>query len=322
MDRYEKASLTKNDLLETLHAVTDVETKGCWAGITKNIDGQVLSAGVFQWNYGQGSIQPILGEFKSRFERHEFKDILINHMPKHGRDVFSAKCLALKPKKEAHPCEILLLDKSDPKGKELAPEIQAEFTKIFESNIMVEVQMDEVIRKMDRTLRNAQKLFASKQVTKTQFYWLLDLAVQQGGISNLDKFAADAKRAVEFGASKDKAHRDMTVKGILAWYAGLAFSPDQDGIQCDWKYNLEKWRLLLDGERLTDEKYQLLIMTWLRSRTAAGQSGRWQALAFQRRAKIALGVGSVGSSSVHKDNRYKCIRPTPSDFQSIFSNLN
>ena len=36
-----------------------------------------------------------------------------------------------------------------------------------------------------------------------------------------------------------------------------------------------------------------MSLTFLRSRTAIGNSGRWQALAFERRAKIVLGVGSV-----------------------------
>ena len=41
------------------------------------------------------------------------------------------------------------------------------------------------------------------------------------------------------------------------------------------------------------EQYELLHLTFLRSRTAVGNSGRWQALTFSRRGKIILGVGSV-----------------------------
>ena len=49
----------------------------------------------------------------------------------------------------------------------------------------------------------------------------------------------------------------------------------------------------IDAGRIDDEQYELLAITFLRSRTATGNSGRWQALTFSRRAKIILGVGSV-----------------------------
>jgi len=41
----------------------------------------------------------------------------------------------------------------------------------------------------------------------------------------------------------------------------------------------------------------MLHLTFLRSRTAIGNSGRWQALTFERRAKIILGVGSVSGKA-------------------------
>lgn len=41
---------------------------GCFAGISGDFDGQGLSFGVCQWNFGQGSLQPLL---KSMIERHE-----------------------------------------------------------------------------------------------------------------------------------------------------------------------------------------------------------------------------------------------------------
>jgi hypothetical protein len=51
---------------------------------------------------------------------------------------------------------------------------------------------------------------------------------------------------------------------------------------------------MIDWGLIDPEQYELLHLTFLRSRTAVGNSGRWQALTFSRRGKIILGVGSVG----------------------------
>ena len=50
---------------------------------------------------------------------------------------------------------------------------------------------------------------------------------------------------------------------------------------------------MIDWGLIDPEQYELLHLTFLRSRTATGNSGRWQALTFSRRGKIILGVGSV-----------------------------
>ena len=50
---------------------------------------------------------------------------------------------------------------------------------------------------------------------------------------------------------------------------------------------------MIDRGLIDPEQYELLHLTFLRSRTAVGNSGRWQALTFSRRGKIILGVGSV-----------------------------
>ena len=70
-------------------------------------------------------------------------------------------------------------------------------------------------------------------------------------------------------------------------------SIDQDGVARDWAWNVAQWRCMIDAGRIDPEQYELLNLTFLRSRTAVGNSGRWQALTFSRRAKIVLGVGSV-----------------------------
>src|SRR5205823_4849617 len=148
-------------------------------------------------------------------------------------------------------------------------------------------------------------------VSEKNFHWMFDIIVQQGGFENLEGFKRDVDRAWAYVKSKGADHRRMTARGILLWYAGHAASPDQGGLDCDWRYNIEKWSELIASDSLDDEKFRLFLMSWMRARTAAGETGRWQALAFQRRAKLALGVGSVAHAAVQGDNSHECAKPEP-----------
>ncbi|WP_457621446.1 peptidoglycan-binding domain-containing protein [Persephonella sp.] len=72
-----KSSILKKDLLFRCLALTGTFETGkgfpdCFAGITGDFDGQGISFGVLQWNFGQGSLQPLL------------RDMIENH-----RDVIS-----------------------------------------------------------------------------------------------------------------------------------------------------------------------------------------------------------------------------------------
>jgi hypothetical protein len=85
----------------------------------------------------------------------------------------------------------------------------------------------------------------------------------------------------------------------VQWYEAMANAVDQDGVKLDWQWNVEKWRQKISAG-LTDEQVDLINLTFLRSRTSVGESGRWQALTFRRRAKIVLGIGSIGGNRVGK----------------------
>ncbi|HET9511176.1 MAG TPA: hypothetical protein VFO80_08500 [Sphingomonas sp.] len=64
-------------------------------------------------------------------------------------------------------------------------------------------------------------------------------------------------------------------------------------IRIDPATAVERAQIGLDRGRIDPEQVDQLHLTFLRSRTATGNGGRWQALTFSRRAKIVLGVGSV-----------------------------
>ena len=88
-----------------------------------------------------------------------------------------------------------------------------------------------------------------------------------------------------------QAERWPRLRAIFAWYEALSRTIDQDGIARDYAWNVEQWGCMIDWGLIDPEQYELLHLTFLRSRTAVGNSGRWQALTFSRRGKIILGVG-------------------------------
>jgi hypothetical protein len=86
--------ITRNLIFKALQDVSIPETSGCWAGTTGNFDGQIISAGVLQWNYGQESLQPALIAFRNQFATTgAYKDELARLMPTYGNLIFSSGCL-------------------------------------------------------------------------------------------------------------------------------------------------------------------------------------------------------------------------------------
>ena len=119
--------------------------------------------------------------------------------------------------------------------------------------------------------------------------WAIDTRVQQGGLPADEDIA---RLRVKL-AAMPAAERWPRLAAIVRWYGALADTIDQDGIARDHAWNVARWTCLIDHHLIDPEQYELLSLTFLRSRTAIGNSGRWQALTFERRAKIILGVGSV-----------------------------
>ena len=111
--------------------------------------------------------------------------------------------------------------------------------------------------------------------------WAIDTMVQQSRFPP-DEDIARLRRKL---AAMPPAERWPRLRAILAWYAALALTIDQDGIARDYAWNVEQWSCMIDWGLVDPEQYELLHLTFLRSRTATGNSGRWQALTFSRRAQ-------------------------------------
>jgi hypothetical protein len=263
------------------------ETMGCWAMPVGNFDSQLISVGMSQWNYGTGSLQPVLEQWKGGFgSRRRFRQALAALAPTYGALLFSRDCLAV-PVRE--PCRAGILAAHDADGR-LNPILTAELTAIFESDSMLQVQADAYVRLLLFVRGELMRVFPSGPITMRKVRWAIDTIVQQARLP-ADEDIARLRAGL---AAMPPAERWPRLRAIFAWYEALSRTIDQDGIARDHEWNVEQWGCMIDWGLIDPEQYELLHLTFLRSRTAVGNSGRWQALTFSRRGKIVLGVGSVG----------------------------
>jgi hypothetical protein len=276
--------LDRGAIFAQMHETSIPETGGCWAEPAGNFDSQLVSVGMSQWNFGTGSLQPLLKSWK-KGQRGRFGRQRKALLPVYGKTIFSRDCLAVPVKAK---CREKILAAHGADGK-LNPVIRGEFTALFESDPMLQVQLDAYLVLLEAVRQDLLRVFPGQQITLRKVRWAVDTKVQQGGFP-LDEDLARLRRKL---AAMPEGERRERLAAIFAWYGALARSIDQDGVQRDWAWNLDRWGCMLESGRIDPEQYEMLHLTFLRSRTAIGNSGRWQALTFERRARIILGVGSV-----------------------------
>lgn len=284
--RLAEIGVGRAEVFALMHETSIPETMGCWAMPVGNFDSQLVSVGMSQWNYGTGSLQPVLKAWRDSFgSRRRFKRALKALAPVYGKLLFSRECLKV-PVGERCRAGILAAHGAD--GK-LNPVILGELTAIFEQDAMLQVQADSYVALLEAVRLDLLRVFPGQPITMRKVRWAVDTKVQQGFFpADEDLVRLRAKLA-----AMAPGERWTRLRAIFDWYGALARTIDQDGIQRDAAWNVEKWGCMIDFGMIDPEQYEMLHLTFLRSRTAVGNSGRWQALTFERRAKIILGVGSV-----------------------------
>lgn len=283
--RLDRIGMDRQKIFEALRDVSIPETGGCWAGATGNFDEQIVSVGVLQWNYGQNSLQPNLRRYRNSFNsRAAFDARVAALMPNHGGLIFSEGCLRPVITLE---CKAAILALQDA-GK-LQPALAREFDALFESDEMVQIQTNRFVALVESVADDLTRLFPGEAATPRRIKWAIDTKVQQGGFPGDE----DISRIRKAWADTPNDRRAQKLNSLIRWYEALATSVDQGGTRLDWEWNVARWRQKIDANGISDEQADLLHLTFLRSRIASGQSGHWQALTFQRRATIILGLGSV-----------------------------
>ena len=287
-----RVNLTKDDLFRSLRAVSRYETNGCWAGSTGNADGQLLSVGVMQWNFKQGSLQPLLKKFSEKFTtKAQYERIRDELMPKYGAQLLHVSCRTI-PIQDA--CASFLQARQSHAKKILDADFKSELDALFNSPIMRQIQLDYFSRSMTSVLSDLERVFKVSNPQPWQVAWAIDTKTQQ------DKFPTTPN------IEKIKAQGDLLsiqarltrLSGVVKWYEGLCDSGTSEGIRLDCNFNINAWNSILHQQPLERQREEAIHFTFLVSRTARNQDGAYQANAFQRRATIVFGRGSVNGTKV------------------------
>lgn len=287
-----RANLGEKDLYKVMQIVSRYETGGCWAGATGSFDGQWVSLGIMQWNLGKGSLQPILKRYMSQFSTQAELDRKVGtHMPKYGKTFFDPSCRAIPI---GNTCRTFLQSHYVGKDKELDPSLKGELDKLFESDEMRQLQIDYFARDLTKILDDLQRVFRSKEPAAWQVAWAMDLKTQQGRFPS-DSAISSVRKKLDTDTGNARQER---LAGVVLWYAGLCGTGFEDGVKLDCKYNVDTWNKQIGEKAVSRDREEAVHFTHIVSRTAQGKpdqgvEGAYQADAFQRRATIAFGKGSV-----------------------------
>jgi hypothetical protein len=287
IDAMSKAKFEAGELFSVMGIVSQYETGGCWAGTTGNPDGQWLSVGVMQWNFGQSSLQPLLKKFRDKFQSEaDFSRERNRLMPQFGKDLFSQSCrtIPLGPN-----CKKFLENQYVGANQDLSPEFKSEVDNLFNALVMRQIQVDYFARNLTRILDDLNRVFGATEPAPWQVAWAMDLKTQQ------DRFPKDKSiiRIRKELSQETLDERKDRLNGIIEWYEGLCRSGSAEGVRLDCNYNRDTWHTQIENHYPESTREQAVHFTYLVSRTAENEEGQYQADAFQRRATIAFGKGSV-----------------------------
>lgn len=282
--RLKRIGLGREQVLQSLRFTSIPESKGCWASASGNFDGQLLSVGVAQWNFGQNSLQPLLRRFKSSYANELlFKSVMDEIMPQFGSSLFTDSCMSSRV---GDKCKVFIL--SQQSNGSLYPQFRKEINDLFETDVMTQIQADIYVRMLGSVASDLHRLFPGIP-TPLQVKWAVDTKVQQGKFPN----DSDLQRVRTKLAKSNEEQLQQSLFGVVTWYKGLCMTIDSDGTRLDYEKNVDLWSEIIKQKKYDLNQAELLTFTFLRSRTATGKSGLYQANSFQRRAKIILGVGCV-----------------------------
>jgi hypothetical protein len=283
-----KAGLGSVDLYRTLRIVARYETSGCWASATGDFDGQLLSVGVMQWNFGQGTLQPLLKRFSEKFSSQEhFRQVRDELMPRYGETFFDLSCRTPRIQEK---CKAFLKSKMTGSKRDLDAELKKEIDALFNNASMRQIQLDYFARSVTSVLSDLARVFETNHPAPWQVAWAVDLKTQQGNKFPTDK---NIQRIRQEGETLAVDERKKRLNGVIKWYEGLCESGSSQGIKFDCPYNVKTWPTLVDRAVEEKARERTVHFTYLVSKTAQNDDGAYQGNAFQRRAAMAFGRGSV-----------------------------
>ena len=202
----QKMHVDRRLAFEILLRTSVPETRGCWGGVAGNFDGQVVSAGAMQWNFGQQTLQFILFEYRRSFLTDAaFHTEIAAIMPRYGQLLFSEGCAH---EKLSRACRAALL--SHQHAGAIDPDMAHELEALFNSDAMVQVQVDRFLSILTSVGSDLKRLFGDGVPSPLKVKWAMDTKIQQGSFPTDVDIRLFRARSANFTASarRDEMGRD------------------------------------------------------------------------------------------------------------------
>ncbi len=167
-------------------------------------------------------------------------------------------------------------------------DFKSELEALFDSAEMRQIQVDRFGRALTSVLDDMDRVFKTHYAA-WQIAWAMDLKTQQG---RFPKDSSIRQVREEIRKSEVPVRKEHLMR-FINWYESESRSPYAIGVKGDWDYNTKTWRHEVMADFVGPDREEVLHFTWLVSHTAANKDGAYQADAFERRATIAFGKGSV-----------------------------
>lgn len=260
MDPVYSVSALEVDLFDCFSKVTGkFEGNKGFANLSGNFDGQGISAGVLQWNLGQGSLQPILLEM---LEASGYAGLFVNEL---------TELASLNPAQAVS--KSLLYQESN--------KLRGDFKLAFTS-LLTDPQSINVQKKYMRKIYKASSTlvtkfgFSSDSLLANLFFF--DLITNSGSMKTITPENIDA-------VMSDPDLLESTLTEISTFVASTGnYYENTSEIYSDDALGL-----------LSEEQIKLLVIAYFR---ASLSSQAWKLVAFARRAAIAMGSGYINKEFI------------------------
>lgn len=230
-----------------------------WSAVSGNFDGMGVSLGVLQWNFGQGSLQPMI--------RRSGRESVAAAMPVIGAAFWAASATGA----DWRPIVAGWHD-----GKSLKPAVRAEL-RAFTGSAPFIAQQIEASGKIAAAANDRAREWVAQDpmfgaVSRPLFCWFFDLLVQNGGLKGLTIADLDRFRA----STRDPLGQ------VCDW---LASRPAAMAGYRDARRNAALWRGGRDPREVA-----LLLLSYLRCLKSTPE---WQADVLNRKGSVARRIGWV-----------------------------
>lgn len=250
-----------------------------------------------QWNFGKKTLQFLLFKYRQSVQTEAASNAAVHALaPKCGDLIFSEGCCHEKLSAE---CRHAML--AHQRNGRLNPDFAAEWDALFNSDAMIQVQVDRFLAILTSVRSDLVRLFGDRQPSAIEIKWALDTKTQQGSFPK----DTDIARYRERAAHLSPAERRAQLHNIVSFYSATCHGLLADGVRYDCEVNppswLERFDRLCTPHGVAPEEpllFDLLQLSMIRSMESSNRGGAYQALTLQRRATIILGCGSIGGRRI------------------------